>query len=212
MAESRGEWLKERRKGIGASDAAAIVNLSPYMSNLALWEIKTGRRQQEDIGNKPYVQFGIKAEEHIRALFALENSQYQVGYEEFRIVANVDYPFVIATLDGWLTEDNGRMGVWECKTTEIMRPNQWQEWDNRIPDNYYIQVLHQLLATGYDFAILTARIRYTDKNSKKVSITRDYTIERALVLDDAEYLLKEEIKFWESVKNDRQPNLMLPEI
>lgn len=212
MENSRGKWLEERKNGIGASDAAAILGLSPYMNNVGLWELKTGRREQKDIGNKPYVKFGIEAEKHIRALFALDNLQYQVGYEEFRIIRNPEYPFIFATLDGWLTENKGRMGVWECKTTEILRSNQWQEWDNRIPGNYYIQVLHQLLATGYDFAILTARIKHTDKNGKRVSRTEDYIIERSLVLDDLEYLLQEEIKFWECVKNDRQPNLILPEI
>ena len=212
MIETREQWLKERLNGIGASEAASIVNLSPYKSNLELWEEKTGRRVAEDIGNKPYVKFGTEAEKHIRALFALDNPQYQVGYEEFKIIRNADHPFLFATLDGWLTEDNGRMGVWECKTTEILRANQWENWNSRIPDNYYIQVLHQLLATGYDFAILTARIKYTDRNGNKKALTQSYTIERSLVLDDLDYLLKEEIKFWNRVKNDRRPNLMLPDI
>lgn len=212
MIETRKEWLKERLNGIGASEAASIVNLSPYKSNLELWEEKTGRRVAEDIGDKPYVKFGTEAEKYIRALFALDNPQYQVGYEEFKIIRNADHPFLFATLDGWLTEDNGRMGVWECKTAEILRAGQWENWNNRIPDNYYIQVLHQLLATGYDFAILTARIKYTDRNGNKKAVTQSYTIERSLVLNDLDYLLKEEIKFWERVKNDRRPNLMLPEI
>ena len=212
MIETREQWLKERLNGIGASEAASIVNLSPYKSNLELWEEKTGRRIAEDIGDKPYVKFGTEAEKYIRALFALDNPQYQVDYEEFKIIRNADHPFLFATLDGWLTEDNGRMGVWECKTTEILRANQWENWNSRIPDNYYIQVLHQLLATGYDFAILTARIKHTDRNGNKKAVTQSYTIERSLVLNDLDYLLKEEIKFWERVKNDRRPNLMLPDI
>lgn len=220
MIGTREEWLKERLNGIGASEAASIMNLSPYKSNLQLWEEKTGRRVAEDIGDKPYVKFGIEAEKHIRALFALENPQYLVSYEEFKIIRNPDYPFIFATLDGELSEigsaepfpNFGRSGVWECKTTEIMRAGQWDEWNGRIPNNYYVQVLHQLLATCYDFAVLTARIRYTDREGNKKSVTQDYTIERSLVLDDLEYLLQEEIKFWDCVKNDRRPNLMLPEI
>lgn len=210
--KTRAEWLKERNKGIGASDAAAILGLSPYMSNQRLWEIKTGRFIPEDIGDKPYVKYGVEAERHIRALFALENPQYRVGYEEFRIVQNPKHPFICATLDGWLTEQSGRMGVWECKTTEIRKSADWQEWSGRVPENYYIQLLHQLLATGYDFAVLTARIIYTDRNGKKKSVTQDYPLERIDVLDDLNYLLQEEIKFWECVKADRKPVLILPEI
>ena len=212
MATNRTEWLKERNNGIGASDAAAILGLSPYMSNQRLWEIKTGRFVPEDIGDKPYVKYGIEAEKHIRALFALENPQYQVGYEEFRIVRNPQYPFICATLDGWLTDQSGRMGVWECKTTEIRKAADWQEWTGRVPENYYIQLLHQLLATGYDFAILTARIIYTDRNGKKKSVTQDYPLERIDVLDDLKYLLQKEIEFWECVKTDKRPALILPEI
>lgn len=165
----------------------------------------------EDIGDKPYVKYGIEAEKHIRALFALENSQYQVGYEEFKIAQNPRYPFIFATLDGWLTEQSGRMGVWECKTTEIRKAADWQEWTDRVPENYYIQLLHQLLATDYDFAILTARIKYT-RDGKKKSVTQDYCIERADVLEDLEYLLQKEIEFWECVKTDKKPALILPEI
>ena len=145
-------------------------------------------------------------------MFALENPQYQVGYEEFRIVRNPQYPFICATLDGWLTDQSGRMGVWECKTTEIRKAADWQEWTGRVPENYYIQLLHQLLATGYDFAILTARIIYTDRNGNRKTITQDYRVERADVLDDLKYLLQKEIEFWECVKTDKRPALILPEI
>ena len=51
----RTEWLQERKKGIGGSDAAAILGLNPYMSNVDLWEIKTGRKEQEDISEKEIV-------------------------------------------------------------------------------------------------------------------------------------------------------------
>ena len=59
---SREEWLQARNNRIGGSDAAAIIGLNPYMSNVDLWEIKTGRRQQEDISEKPCVKYGTEAE------------------------------------------------------------------------------------------------------------------------------------------------------
>jgi predicted phage-related endonuclease len=34
-------WLKERREGIGGSEAAAILGMNPYMTNVELWEYKT---------------------------------------------------------------------------------------------------------------------------------------------------------------------------
>ena len=37
------EWLAERRKSIGGSDAAAIVGMNHYVTPYALWADKTGR-------------------------------------------------------------------------------------------------------------------------------------------------------------------------
>lgn len=39
---AREDWLAVRRTGIGGSDAAAAVGLSPYMSQLELWMIDPG--------------------------------------------------------------------------------------------------------------------------------------------------------------------------
>ena len=48
--KSHEEWLKHRER-IGGSDAAAIVGMNPYKSNVELWQIKTGQVVPEDISN-----------------------------------------------------------------------------------------------------------------------------------------------------------------
>ena len=206
---AREEWLKRRLKGIGASEASAIVGMNPYKTNVELWEEKTGRREPEDISDKPYVKYGTEAEKHLRALFALDFPQYEVNYKDFDMRYNSDYPFIFATLDGELTEKaTGRKGVLEIKTTEIMKSEQYDKWKGRIPQNYYIQVIHQLLATGFDFVVLKAQLKsaYGDVRLS----TRHYHIEREEVLEDISYLLQREILFWECVQEDRKPNLILP--
>jgi len=216
---TRAEWEKARLKGIGASDAAAILGLSPYMTNERLWEIKTGHRAQEDISSKPYVEYGTKAEQHIRGLFALDYPRYMVEYQDFDVVQHPAYPFLFATLDGRLLEMDDsetvrlikRRGVLEIKTTEIFQPTQWDKWDNRIPDNYYAQVIHQLLVTGWPFAVLRAQIKWR-KNGVLNITTRDYTIEAADVSGEIDFLLQEEIKFWELVRKKQRPNAILPSI
>jgi len=165
------------------------------------------------------VQYGKASEKHLRELFALDFPKYLVDHEEYKIIRNPGYPFIFATLDGELSElDNSapmqkivRKGVLEIKTTEIMQPGQWDKWKDQVPDNYYIQVLHQLLATGWDFAVLKAQIKWR-KDGEISLTTRHYHFERSLLTDDLDYLLKEEIKFWESVISDRRPNSILPEI
>ena len=40
--KTHAEWLQAQLKGIGASEASAIVGQNPYMSNVDLWRIKVG--------------------------------------------------------------------------------------------------------------------------------------------------------------------------
>lgn len=48
ILKSRNEWLSNRER-IGGSDAASILGLNPYRSNVELWQIKTGQLKPEDI-------------------------------------------------------------------------------------------------------------------------------------------------------------------
>lgn len=208
------DWHKARLKGIGASESSAVIGRNPYMSNVDLWKRKTGRVQAEDISNVACVRYGHEAEAPIRQLFALDYPQYEVIYGgAFDMVRNPDHPFIFATLDGRLIEKaTGRKGILEIKTTEILRSMQKEKWDGQIPPNYYCQVVHQLIATGFDFVVLHAQLKRVWDGDVRTE-RRSYFIERSEVEDDIEYLKQAEIKFWwDYVAKDREPPLILPEI
>jgi len=207
---NREEWLKARLNGIGASEAAAIMGCSPYMSNYDLWQIKTGRKSIVDISDKPFVKYGIEAEPLVRDLFALDHPELRVTYKEFDVVQNLHYSWLFATLDGRILKD-GKEGIYEGKTTEILRSGQWDEWNGRVPAGYYCQLLHQLLATGWDFAVLKARIRWR-KNGELNITEREYWINREDVTLDLATLLNKEIEFWHYVTTNTRPPQALPEI
>lgn len=212
VLKDREEWLQNRFKGIGGSEASAIVGMNPYMSNIDLWNIKTGQVVPEDISEKPYVLYGTKAEEHIRALFALDYPQYQVEYVDNNSYYNDKFPFALASLDGVLIEkETGRKGILEIKTTNILQSMQKEKWNQRIPDNYFVQVLHYLMVTEYDFVVLVAQLK-SEFNGEIYKQTKHYKIERADVEDDIQYLANEELKFWKKVQERKLPNLILPEI
>lgn len=211
ILNSREEWMQNRLKGIGGSEISAVVGCNPYMDNITLWEIKTGRRSADDISDKPYVQYGTQAEEHLRALFALDLPQYKVMYEENNSFTNDRYPFAQASLDGWLEDENGRMGILEIKTTEILRAGQREKWKDRIPMNYYCQVCFYMAVMEADFAVLKAQIK-TDFDGDVRLETRHYHIERSEVREDIDYLMQKGAEFWEYVKSDTRPPLILPEI
>ena len=214
MIHNHEEWLQARLKGIGASEASAIIGCNPYMSNVDLWRLKTGRKQAQDISSNAHVQYGHDAEGPLRELFALDYPRFEVSYGgAYDMVHHPKHPFIFATLDGRLKEKaTGRLGVYEGKTTEILRSMQREKWKDRIPDNYYVQVIHQLIATGWEFAVLNAQMKRVFDGDVRTE-TRRYFIERAEVQNDIDYLLAEEVKFWtEYVQKDREPPLILPEI
>lgn len=209
--KNRAEWLEKRKGRIGGSEAACIVGMNPYQTNVELWEYKTGRRVAEDISDKPFVKYGTNAEEYLRELFKLDYPQYNAHYVDNNMWLNEKYPFAHASLDGWLEDEKGRRGVLEIKTTNILQSMQREKWNHRIPDNYYIQVLHYLMVTEFDFAVLKAQLKY-DYDGDIFLTTKHYLIEREEVQEDIEFLEKAERKFYECIKEDRQPNLVLPVI
>ena len=209
---NREDWLQARQnQGIGGSEAGAVLGLNKYTTNVDLWELKTGRTEPADLSDNAAVQFGKFAEPLLRELFKQDYPEYKVDYHEFYIYANDTYPFIFATLDGEITAPDGSRGILEIKTTTIQNRNQWDEWEDKIPDSYFVQVLHQLAATGWDFVILKAYIRYHVDNEVRVTI-RHYRIKRRDYENDIAYLIQTERDFWEKVQNDEKPNLILPNI
>ena len=217
--KNRADWAKNRSKGIGGSDAAAVIGRNPWMTNVELWEIKTGRRQQEDISGKACVQYGVKAEDHLRAIFALDYPEFKVEYRPFNSHRHPEYPYMKASLDGVLTETStGKKGVLEIKTSEINSRLAAGKWEGRIPENYLYQILHYFIVLPEaTFAILKAQLKTTkDDGSGILDVrhdTRHYFIKRADFSAEIEELFKAERKFWEyNVLQDIPPALIMPQI
>lgn len=218
----RVEWLQKRKKGIGGSDAAAVIGQNPYMTNVELWEIKTGRKEQADISDKEAVKFGVAAEDHIRQMFILDYPKFYVKHESFKTYENIKHPFIRGSFDGEITDgETGRSGVLEIKTGTIRRAADWKKWGGKdfkeikIPQNYYIQILHYFLVReDFEFAILKARLtelNYNNSdffNANRVHI-RHYPIERQNCLDDLAYLYEKEEEFWGYVERDERPPLII---
>ena len=210
---SREQWLEVRKKGIGGSEAAAVLGLNPWMTNVDLWEIKTGRKDAPDIGGKEYVRYGIDAEAPLRELFALSHPEYETHYRPNDIRFSAKHPFLFSSLDGWLVEKStGECGVLEIKTTNIFSSMTREKWNDRIPDTYYIQVLHAMNVNGWGYAKLKAALQ-SKWDSEIRETHRHYTLLAQDHKDDMETVLEKTCHFWEyNVQRDIRPNLILPQI
>lgn len=214
LPETHEAWLKERKYGIGASEAAAVLGMSKWKTNAELWEEKVGLRQPEDISGKPFVQYGHDAEPHLRALFALDHPELRVTYESpYKIIRSSEHPFIFCTPDGELEElRTGRKGGLEIKTTEIRNPSQWEKWKDRIPDEYYCQVCQQMYAAEWEFVWLKAQIKWYDRTGAMRLDIREYNIERHDAIEDIAAVKTADVDFWRHVQTKTRPALKLPSI
>lgn len=68
MEQKSPAWHNERTTGIGGSEIAIILGLSPYKTPYQLWQEKTGQVIPEDISNRPHVVRGILGEKVARLI------------------------------------------------------------------------------------------------------------------------------------------------
>jgi putative phage-type endonuclease len=213
IAYKSNEWYDFRKTHIGASEAGAVMGLSPFMSNIDLWGLKTGLNEPKDLSDNKLVEYGIKAEEHLARLFELDFPQYKFIDSKDIVLVSEELPFVMASPDGLLVDNQtGEKGFWECKTTEDRQGNAKKEWRaNHIPDHYYCQLLHTFLADKtLTFAVITCQIKYITENGENCfKETLNRKIYRKDVEKDIAILQEKEIEFWGYVERNEKPPLKL---
>ena len=202
--ETREDWLAHRGDHIGASEAGAILGYG-FMSKMDLWKRKTGRAKQKDLSDNAAVAYGNRAEDALRRLFMAKHPELQLTYRPFDYVYQSERPWLRATLDGELMDEDGDKGILEIKSATLLKKSDWQKWQNGVPMGYLAQLSHQLLATGFQYAYLFAELTGADGNSS----IRTYLFLRDDMADNMEYLLKEEETFWHCVETDSIPAMPL---
>lgn len=212
ILKDRETWLEHRKLGLGGSDIASVIGKNPWKSNQELWKEKTGLRESKDLSGNAAVEYGHDAEKFLRELFALDFPDYKVSYTENNSYKNDRYPWALASVDGLLKDKDGRLGILEIKTSSILRSIDKDKWENRIPDNYYCQVLFYMAVLEADFAVLKAQLKSQWINDNVYIQTKHYFIERKEVEEDINFLMSEGEKFWQAVLTKKEPALILPQI
>ena len=202
--KTREEWLS-KRQGIGGSDCAAILGMSPWKTANELWMEKTGQKQPKDISDDPFVQRGVRLEHPLRELFKAIHPEYKVYHEPYDMWYQPKRPWAFATLDGRIKTSDGRTGVLEIKTASPTGAAGWSEWQEQVPNKYFLQCIHQCACLDADFVVLFACLFNRDSDFT----VREYVFNREDVKDDMEYLITKETEFWQSVQNRTLPKMTL---
>lgn len=187
---SHQEWLDVRKQGIGSSDAPTVCGVNPYMSQLELWLIKTGRIEPAKVSTDGYapLYWGKQLEPLVAKYYTAKT-----GNKVRRVNAVLQHPeheFMLANLD--YAVSNPDVGVLEIKTTGIHGAKLWQKG---VPLYVACQVQHQLAVTGKQLAHVCVLLG--GHEAKLFEVKRDDVL--------IEQIIKQERQFWQYVKDDIAP-------
>lgn len=143
---SHSEWLQERTKGIGGSDASIILGLNKWKTPFELWLEKTGQSNLDDTAGEA-AYFGNILEDVVAKEFEVRSGK-RVRRNNF-MLKHPEHDFINANIDRKVV---GEDALLECKTASAYLAKDWE--DDKVPDAYMIQVQHYLGVTGYKHAYI----------------------------------------------------------
>jgi len=141
LVQGSTEWLLWRMRGVTASDAAVLLDRSPYKSFWRLWAEKSGYATEVDLSLNPLVRAGKRNEAKARAA-------YEAKVGELILPACVEssrIPLLRASLDG-LKSNNEPVEI-KCPSDKVWLDVQANGRQSRDYKLYVCQVQHQLLVT-----------------------------------------------------------------
>ena len=139
------EWLEYRRRGIGGSDAAAILGISPFATARDLYYDKLKIVPFDDSeSNWVAKKMGHLLEDLVAEIFHVKT-----GYRIYQIKKMFYHPvhtFMLADIDYFVELPKGRTAILEIKTTNYNAKDHWWSEDGQeiVPLNYEAQGRHYM--------------------------------------------------------------------
>lgn len=130
------EWHAARANGVGGSEIAAVMGLSPYESQFSLWHRKAGSIGPAE--ENPQMYWGKRLEPAIRDEFALRHPEWRV--ERAPTFHATGRPWHIVNPDGLAYLPDGTVELFEAKSS---RDGQGfgEEGTDEVPVHYRTQGL-----------------------------------------------------------------------
>ena len=204
---SQEDWLRYRKRGIGASEVAIVMGLSPYKASIQLFYEKIG----EDLGfNIENLQkfLGKEQEPFLATLWEFWDpanpgheqmiANYRAGRKIRRCkrvnayANNPAYPWLFVSLDREINQYDGRgNGALELNTIGGYEADKWEAG---FPPGYVVQLQTQIGVCEYLFG-----------ESAVMKDNRDYFVlpfEQNATIFEA--IVTETKKFWDKVEEGRK--------
>lgn len=193
------EWDALRSRGLGGSEVAAVVGLSPWVSRFALYHRKRGTIGKQDVNTG--MDWGHRLEDAVcqawqenheeAGLLARKAGTYHHSERAWQLANPDRLVFQYVNSKGTLA------GLLEAKTAHQYDAHAWGYGPEDIPPYYRCQVVHYMDVFGVPEHHLAVLIGGSDY--------REYVI--PYVKDEAEWLREEGRKFWQDVVDGNPPEI-----
>ncbi len=189
-------WLQWRDTGLGASDAATILGISPYVTPYELWLIKTGRKPPPDLSKNPHVRRGNKLEPLAKAV-----AEKYIGEKLYALCASeFSEDFILASFDG-ITINRELVCELKCPHESTFNDVVKKGKKSQAYIIYWVQVQQQLLVSKAKKGLLIFFLQ--GKKGQKNQIV-PFEIKPDIKFQ-TEVLTPALKSFWECIKNDTPP-------
>jgi len=185
------DWLEYRRLGIGGSDASVLCGINKYKAPIELWMEKTGQAPYSEAGEAAY--WGTILESLVKNEFTKRTGIEVIPVNQ--ILQSESHDFMLANLDGICEHPHHGACIFEAKTASAYKNGEWE--DDRLPDEYLLQLQHYMSVTGYEGAYIavliggnTFRWKFIERDEELISI-----------------LIQLETDFWNLVQTNTPPSL-----
>lgn len=181
------QWKEYRTMGIGGSDAASIMECSPWTTKRDLYMQKIGEPVLlPDDDDKWFIyEYGHVVEDLVAKMF-----QMKTGFEvmvDTRMYRHPKHTFMQANVDRVVRLPDGRIAILECKTTTFFNKDAWYSG----PPRYYeMQCRHYMAVCNVDVMFIACLFGNTPSDFVCHRIERD--------LDFESDLIEAEKEFWEN--------------
>lgn len=171
-------WLDYRRRGIGGSDVAAIMGLSPFATARDLYFTKRGITPMiYENDNWVAKEVGHRLEDLVAQIFS-KKTGFRV-YQRKTLFAHPLYPFLQANVDYFYETLDGEIGILECKTCNYNAQDKWA--NNTVPVNYELQCRHYMSVMNINTAYIACLYGNNENEFVYRKIDRDLDYENDII-------------------------------
>lgn len=136
--------LKERKTGLGGTDAAAILGLSKFKTPMDVYFDKTSDLM--DVKPNEAMQRGIKLEKFVKQAY-IKSTGFHVD-DVHQTYRHAEHDFMLANLDGWRPDNES---IVEFKTASNYMKHEWGDpGTDEIPRDYLLQVAHYAIVKNVE--------------------------------------------------------------